>query len=83
MGWVVELSDELQGPVEALAAKRGQRAEEVVQAALARYLGLLHHRYPDGLASLAEEDPALAAELAAWDSASDEAWTMMDEEERA
>lgn len=77
----LELSDTLHQKAQNLAIKRGTTLNAWLTRLIEGSVAKEEERYPNGLASLAEEDPEFADELAAWDTVSDEAYWMLEEVE--
>lgn len=79
----LELPDRLHQQALNLAIKRGATLNTwltgLIESSIVEVE--VEDRYPNGLASLAEEDPEFAHELAAWDTLSDEAFWMLEQSE--
>lgn len=77
----LELPDRLHQQALNLAIKRGATLNAWLTGLIESSIANVEDRYPNGLASLAEEDPEFAHELAAWDTLSDEAFWALEQSE--
>ena len=75
----LELPSNLHQKATVLATDCNQSLDVLLVGLIEESLARMTYRYPNGLASLAEEEPEFAAELAAWDALSDEALHLFEE----
>ena len=77
----LELPEKLHQQALNLAITRGATLNTWLMGLIEGSVANVEDRYPNGLASLAEEDPEFAHELAAWDALSDEAFYLLEQSE--
>lgn len=75
----LELPTELHQKATVLATDCNQSLDTLLVGLIGESLARMSYGYPNGLASLAEEDAEFAAELAVWDTVSDEALNLFED----